>query len=126
MATLDNRKVIVPNGIIMSGAIENFSAPKERRHDMTFGIGYSDNIDKAKEVIKATAAECPHLKHDKGYDIFVKELADSSVNFAFRAWTETANFWPGFFWMQENIKKAFDNEGLNIPFPQMDVHVHNQ
>ncbi len=123
LTTLDNRIVIIPNGTITGGALENLSANPERQIDLTFGIGYGDDIDKARAVIETVIAQCPGYIADKGHNIFVKNLGDSSVDFAVRFWTKGGDYWPAFFFMQENIKKAFDREGVNIPFPQMDVHV---
>ncbi len=125
LTTLDNRKIIIPNGIIMSGAIENLTANPIRKVPMTFGIGYGNDIDKAREVIQRVADECPHIDHDKAVDIVVTELGDNSVNIAVRPWCKTEDYWTVFAWMQENMKKAFDKEGLNIPYPQMDVHLFN-
>jgi small conductance mechanosensitive channel len=123
LTTLDNREVIIPNGAITSGPIENLTKRGERRLDLTFGIGYGDDIDKARTVLDEVVQRCPGAMLDKGYDILVKELADSSVNFAVRFWTTVEDFWPAHFFMQEEVKKAFDKEGVNIPFPQMDVHL---
>ena len=123
LTTLDNLIIIFPNGAITGSALENLTVTGERKLDLTFGIGYGDNIDKARSVIESVIAQCPGYLHDKGHDIFVKNLGNSSVDFAVRFWVETPNYWSAFFFMQENIKKAFDREGVNIPFPQMDVHV---
>ncbi|MCB0636854.1 MAG: mechanosensitive ion channel [Lewinella sp.] len=123
LTTLDNREVIVPNGAVTSGPIENLTRRGERRLDLTFGIGYGDDIDQARAVLDEVINRCPGVMMDKGYDILVKELADSSVNFAVRFWTKVEDFWPAHFFMQEEVKKAFDKAGVNIPFPQMDVHV---
>lgn len=123
LTTLDNRIIFVPNGAITSGPIENITMLGERRLDLTFGIGYRDDIDKAREIIERVLKSVPNALLDKGYDIFVKELADSSVNFGVRFWTAVPDYWPAFTYMQENIKKEFDREGINIPFLQMDVHV---
>lgn len=123
LTTLDNREVIVPNGAITGNPIENLTKRDERRLDLTFGIGYSDDIDQAKAILEEVVNRCPGAKLDKGYDIMVKELADSSVNFAVRFWTATPDFWAANWYMQEEVKKAFDQAGVNIPFPQMDVHV---
>ncbi len=125
LTTLDNRIIIIPNGAISSGPIENLTAPVERKVDLTFGIGYGDDIDKARSIIKQVIENTPNVLLDKGYDILVKELADSSVNFAVRVWVKCENYWPVYFHMQEHIKKEFDKAGVGIPFPQMDVHVHN-
>lgn len=124
LTTLDNRIIIVPNGAIMSGPIENLTANDTRKVPMTFGIGYGDDIDKARKVIQQVADSCPEIDHNQPVDIIVKELADSSVNFAVRPWCKTEDYWTVYAFMHENIKKAFDKEGIGIPFPQMDVHLH--
>lgn len=124
LTTLDNRVVIIPNGVITSAAIENLSMNSERKVPMTFGIGYPDDIDKAREVIKKVIEACPYIDHSKPADILVSELADSSVNFAVRPWCKTEDYWNVHFYMHENIKKEFDKAGVGIPFPQMDVHVN--
>ena len=125
LTTLDNRIIIVPNGAISSGPIENLTSPGERKVDLTFGIGYGDDIDKARSVIESVIAESEQILKDKGTEIFVKELGDSSVNFAVRVWVHVDDYWAVFFYMHEQVKKAFDREGISIPFPQMDVHVDN-
>jgi small conductance mechanosensitive channel len=125
LTTLDNRIIIVPNGAIMGGPIENLTANPIRRIDMTFGIGYTDDIDKARTAIQKVIDENPLILKDQQHDVLVKALADSSVNFAVRVWTKSEDYWTVFFAMQEAIKKTFDAEGIGIPFPQMDVHVHN-
>ncbi len=125
LTTLDNRIVIIPNGAITSGPIENLSANAVRKVPMTFGIGYPDDIDKARTIIQQVADSCPQIDHDQPVDIFVSELGDSSVNFAVRPWCKTEDFWDVHFYMHENIKKEFDKADIGIPFPQMDVHVNN-
>jgi small conductance mechanosensitive channel len=123
LTTLDNRIIIIPNGAITSGPIENLTSPGERKVDMTFGIGYPDDIDKARSVIDQVIQNTPNVMLDKGYDILVKELGDSSVNFAVRVWCKVEDYWGIYFHMQENVKKEFDKAGVGIPFPQMDVHL---
>ncbi|MGS2762115.1 mechanosensitive ion channel family protein [Sinomicrobium sp. M5D2P9] len=125
LTTLDNRVIIIPNGAITSGPLENLTANPVRKVPMTFGIGYPDDIDKAREVIKRVADECPYIDHEKPVDILISELADSSVNFAVRPWCKTEDYWNVHFYMQENVKKAFDKEGVGIPFPQRDIHIYN-
>ena len=93
--------------------------------DLTFGIGYGDDIDKARSVIEQVIKGTDMIIHEKDNHIFVKELADSSVNFAVRVWVDVNDYWPVYFYMHEEVKKAFDREGVSIPFPQMDVHVDN-
>lgn len=121
---IDNRLVIIPNGAVTSGPIQNYTAEGFRRHDLTVGIGYDDDIDKAKEIIEKVVKSTPKVDLDQGYDIFVKGLADSSVNFAVRFVASNEDFWPAYKYFFEHIKKAFDAENIGIPFPQMDVHLH--
>ena len=125
LTTLDNRIIIIPNGSITAGPIENLSANPTRKVPMIFGISYSDDIDKARAVIERVASECPEIDHDQPVEIFVTALADSSVNFTVRPWCKTEDYWKVHFYMHENVKKAFDKEGIGIPFPQMDVHIKN-
>lgn len=124
LTTLDNRIIIIPNGAISSNPLENITANDYRKVPMTFGIGYADDIDKARSVIEKVADSCEFIDHSRPVDIFVSELADSSVNFAVRPWCKTEDYWNVHFYMHENIKKAFDKEGVGIPFPQRDVHVY--
>lgn len=91
---------------------------------MTFGIGYPDDIDKAREVIQKIADACPFIDHEQEVDILVSELADSSVNFAVRPWCKTEDYWNVHFYMHENVKKEFDMAGIGIPYPQMDIHLN--
>jgi len=123
LTTLDNRIIIIPNGAITGGAIENLTANPTRKVPMTFGIGYSDDIDKARKVIEQVAKSCDLIDQSQPVDIFISELGNSSVNFAVRPWVKTEDYWSVYFFMHEQIKKAFDKEGIGIPFPQMDVHV---
>lgn len=125
MTTIDNRNIIIPNGAISNNPLENLTANDMRKVPLTFSIGYSDDIDKAKGVIKKVLESCDKIDHSEPIDILVSELADSSVNLVARPWVKTENFWPVHFYMQENIKKEFDKAGVGIPFPQMDVHMHN-
>lgn len=120
------KKIIVPNGVLSNGSITNYSATGEVCLDLTFSIGYKEDIDKARSVIQQVIDECPYLLKEKGADIYVGELADSSVNFIVRPWVTVATYWDAYFFMHENIKKSFDREKVGIPFPQMDVHVHNK
>lgn len=124
LKTGDNKTVIIPNGGLSTSSMTNFSTEPRRRVDWTIGIGYGDDVDKAKEVIKKLCDEDSRILKDPAVFIAVSELADSSVNFAVRAWVEAGDYWGVFFDMNEKVYKTFDKEGLNIPFPQMDVHVH--
>jgi len=124
LMTPDNKRLIIPNGVVTGGVITNISGQGEVRVDMTFGIGYNDDIDKARAIMQDVIKTCPQVMKDKPVDIFVSELADSSVNFTVRPWANSAHYWDVFFFLNENIKKAFDKEGVSIPYPQMDVHQH--
>ena len=122
MKTGDNKTIIIPNAPLSSSAMVNYSTEPQRRVDMTFGIGYGDDIDKAKSVIKRLIDGDSRILKDPASMIAVSELADSSVNFVVRAWVKAADYWGVFFDMQEKVKKEFDKENISIPFPQMDIH----
>ena len=125
--TPDNKKIIIPNGAVSSGAITNFSAEEKRRVDMEFGIGYSDDIKKAKEtLLKIISSDERIISEPAAPFVAVKELADSSVNIVVRVWVNASDYWGVFFDMQENAKLTFDKEGISIPFPQRDVHLFQQ
>jgi len=121
LATLDNKRIIVPNGVVTSNVITNISGQGQVGVELTFGIGYNDDIDKARSIILAVGKECPYILDDPAQGVVVAELADSSVNLATRPFVKSANYWDAYFYMQENVKKAFDREGISIPYPQMDV-----
>ena len=121
--TPDNKETIVPNGAIYSGLITNYSSKAERRVDMVFGIGYGDDLLKAKSVLKEILDADQRILKDPGATIAVAELGDSSVNFAVRPWVKSADYWGVLFDITEQVKLRFDAEGISIPFPQMDVHL---
>lgn len=123
LLTPDNKKIIIPNGALSNGPITNISGQGKIRVDMVFGIAYGDDIDKARTVIQQVINECPSAMKNTEHDILVTELADSSVNFATRVWTDPATYWDTYFYMHENIKKSFDANGLNFPYPTMDVNI---
>lgn len=126
LKTADNKTIIIPNGGLSTSAMTNFSTEKTRRVDWTIGIAYGDDVDKAKQVIRELAHADTRILKDPEVFIAVSELADSSVNFTVRAWVNAADFWGVYFEMNENIYKVFAKEGLNIPYPQMDVHLHKE
>jgi small conductance mechanosensitive channel len=123
LATLDNRRIIVPNGVVTSNVITNISGQGEIGVELTFGIGYGDDIDQAREIILAVGEKCPYVLDSPAQRVVVAELADSSVNLATRPFVKSENYWDAFFYMQEQVKKEFDKAGVGIPFPQMDVHM---
>lgn len=124
--TPDNRKVIVPNGQITGGTIINYSAKETRRVDMVFGIGYGDDIKKAKDILERILDEDERVLKDPAYTVAVLELGDSSVNFAVRPWVKTPDYWAVYFDVHEKVKLTFDREGISIPFPQRDVHLFRE
>jgi small conductance mechanosensitive channel len=124
LRTGDNKTIIVPNGQIGSGIIINYSTKDTRRVDLTFGVGYGDDLDHVRNVIEQVLDEDDRILDDPSYTIAVAELADSSVNFAVRPWVRSGDYWPVFFALNEAIKKRFDKEGISIPYPQQDVYIH--
>lgn len=125
LKTPDNKTIIIPNGGLSNGSMVNYSTESQRRVDWTFGIGYGDDATKARTVLQALIdADSRILKSPESF-IALSALADSSVNFTVRAWVKSEDYWGVFFDMNENVYNTFAKEGLNIPFPQMDVHLHN-
>jgi small conductance mechanosensitive channel len=124
MKTFDNKTIIIPNGAVSGGSIVNFSTEPQRRVDMTFGIGYDDDIKKAKGILQNLVETDNRILKDPAPQIALKELGDSSVNFIVRVWCEAAEYWNIYFEMQEKVKLTFDQEGISIPFPQRDVHLY--
>ncbi|MEP0356695.1 MAG: mechanosensitive ion channel domain-containing protein [Paraglaciecola sp.] len=124
MTTGDNKEIIVPNGSIYGGNITNYSAKETRRVDMVVGIGYDSDLKKAKAILNEMVAADDRILKDPAPTVAVAELADSSVNFVVRPWVASGDFWPVKFDFTEAVKLRFDEEGISIPFPQMDVHVH--
>jgi small conductance mechanosensitive channel len=125
LITPDNKTVILPNGTLAGTSLINYSTEPTRRVDWTFGISYGDDVDKAKTVIKSLAEADSRILKDPELLVAVSELADSSVNLVVRGWVASADYWAVSFAMNENIYKEFNKVGLHIPYPQMDVHIHN-
>jgi small conductance mechanosensitive channel len=123
--TGDNKTIIIPNGPLANSSMTNFSTLPTRRVDFSFGIGYNDDFQKAKGIIKDIIAADSRIKKDPAPFVRVGELADSSVNITTRVWVDASEYWNVHFDMIETVKTKFDEAGINIPFPQMDVHVHN-
>ncbi len=125
ITTFDNIVNIVPNGSLATGPITNYSLKDTRRAQWVFSIAYGDNYQKAHQVLKKLITEDERILKEPEPFIFLSELNDSSVDITVRAWIKSEIFWPVFFSMSEKVYDAFAKEGLNIPFPQMDVHLHN-
>jgi len=122
LATLDNKRIIVPNGVVTSNVIKNISGQETIGVELTFGIGYNDSIDKARAVILRVGKECPWILDTPEQGVVVGELADSSVNLNTRPFCKSEHYWDVHFYMLENVKKAFDAEGISIPYPQVEMH----
>jgi len=120
----DNKKIIIPNAGVTGGNITNFNVNGTRRVDLVAGIGYSDDIDKAKKVLEDIIAADSRILKDPAPQIAMSEMADSSVNFVVRPWVKPDDYWGVFFDTTETIKKKFDEAGISIPFPQRDVHLY--
>ncbi len=125
MRTGDNRQIIIPNSQIYGGTITNYSAKPTRRIDLVFGIGYGDDIAKAKKIIDDIMQQDERILSDPAPAIALGELADSSVNFNVRPWVKNEDYWPVRADLLEKVKLAFDANGISIPYPQQDVYMHN-
>ena len=125
LKTPDNKIVVVPNGSIMNGSIVNYSDQDTRRIDLIISCGYEDDIDKVRSVLEDIIKKEKRVLKDPKPQIAVTELADSSVNFIFRPWVKRVDYLPVYYSLLEEVKKRFDKEGISIPYPQSDVHIHN-
>ncbi|MEG0008593.1 MAG: mechanosensitive ion channel [Aeromonas sp.] len=123
LTSADNKMVVVPNSAILNGTIVNYSRMDTRRVDMTFGIGYGSDLRKAKQILERLVSEEARILKDPAATIAVAALADSSVNIVVRPWVKTADYWGVWFDFHEKVKLAFDAEGVEIPFPQMVMHM---
>jgi small conductance mechanosensitive channel len=121
--TFDNQVVVVPNGSIWGDNIINVTGSDTRRVDMTFGIGYSDDIDKAQAILEEIVKSHALVLSDPEPNIKMHELGDSSVNFVCRPWTLTGDYWTVYWDITRSVKERFDAAGVSIPFPQQDVHI---
>lgn len=125
LTTLDNKVIIVPNGGLSTGITKNYSKEDIRRVDWEFGIAYGDSYDKAKAVIERLLDNDKRVLKEPARFIALTSLGESSVNIVVRGWVNTADYWDVFFDMNEKVYKTFTAENINIPFPQMDVHLYN-
>lgn len=126
MRTGDNREIIVPNGKIFGDVITNYSARDTRRVDMVFGIGYGDDLLKAKRILEDLVKADDRILAEPKPAVAMNDLGDSSVNFKVRPWVKSADYWDVMSDFTEKVKLTFDAEGISIPFPQMDVHLHKE
>jgi small conductance mechanosensitive channel len=121
--TPDNREIIIPNGSIYGDVIINYSAKDTRRVDLVAGIGYDDDILKAKSILQDILAKDERILDDPAPVVAMGELADSSVNFNVRPWVKSGDYWAVYSDVLEQIKLRFDEEGISIPYPQQDIHI---
>lgn len=124
--TIDNKKVIIPNGPLAGGPINNFTALETRRVDLAIGIGYNDDIRTAIKVLLEMCKKHPKALKDPQPMVAVKEYGDSSINLTIRVWCNTEDYWEVFFALNEQIKYVLDENNISIPFPQRDVHIFNE
>lgn len=123
LKTVDNKTIIIPNGGLSNSTMTNFSTEPLRRVDLTFGIRYSENIGKARQILLDVINSDKRIHQDPAPFVGVISLGESSVNLVTRVWVDTPDYWDVFFSMNENVKIGFDKAGIVIPFPQRDVHL---
>ena len=126
LRTGDNKSVIIPNGAITSGTITNYSAKPTRRIDLIIGVSYDANLAQTKQVLSDAVAKHELVLKDQNVTIGVSELADNSVNLVVRPWVKSENYWPVYFDLLENIKVALDQAGIEIPYPQLSLHLNKE
>ena len=126
LRTPDNKSIVVPNGSIMDGSITNYSEQPTRRIDIIASCSYEDDLDKVKIVLQTILDNEERILTEPKPQIAVSELAESSVNFIVRPWVNSPDYLPVMYSLLENIKKSFDKEGISIPYPQSDVHIHEK
>lgn len=122
LLTPDNKTIVVPNSAVMGNTITNYSTQPQRRIDLVVGVGYDSDLKQVRQELESIAAAEERLLRDKDVVIAVHELADSSVNWVFRSWVNTSDYWPVRWALTEGIKQRFDEVGIEIPYPQMDIH----
>ncbi len=124
LKTFDNKTIFIPNAALSNGSITNFSLEPTRRVDMTFGIGYDDDLKKAKQILQNLVENDERILKDPAPTVALAELGDSSVNFAVRVWVKQEDYWDVYFDFHEKVKLTFDEQGISIPYPQHDVHLY--
>ena len=123
LATIDNKHINLPNSSLTNAAIINYSREGTRRLDLTFSVSYESDMDQVYEVLNRVIDEEDRLLQDPAPAVNLNKCGDSSLDFLLRAWVTTENYWPVFFSLTENGKRALDRAGISIPYPQMDVHM---
>lgn len=123
LATMDNKRIVIPNGSLSNSSISNVTSQDQRKLEVKVGISYESDLKKAKEILEGLLKEDPDIQSDEEMVVFVDSLGESSVVVGFRAWVSTEAYWKTLWRMNERIKLSFDREGIGIPYPQVDVHV---
>ncbi len=123
LSTVDNRRITIPNGNLTSASIVNVTARDQRKLEIKVEIAYSSDLKKAKSILERLLHEDEHVLSDQEMQVFVDELGASGIMLGLRAWVNTEQYWSTKWRLNEEIKLAFDEEGIEIPFPQMDVHI---
>ncbi|MCK9534253.1 MAG: mechanosensitive ion channel [Pseudomonas sp.] len=126
LRTADNKTIILPNGSLSNGSIVNYSTKPTRRVDINVGIGYDDDIKQARAILLSLAAADERVLKDPAAVVYMTSLGESTVNMSLRMWTKSGDFWGVFFTIQEQMKEAFDREGISFPFPQRTVYTIQQ
>ena len=126
LITPDNKAIMIPNGALSNSTIVNYSSKDTRRVDLVFGVGYEDDILHVKRVLSNIIDSCDLILKNPEPFINICEHGDSSVNIAVRVWTKTSDYWNVYFYLIEQAKIKFDEENINIPYPQMDLHIQNK
>ena len=124
LRTADNKTIVLPNGALSNGSITNYSSKPTRRVDINVGIDYGDDIKRARKILLDLAAADERVFKDPAAVVYMTSLGDNSVNLSLRMWTKSADFWGVFFTVQEQMKEAFDREGISFPFPQRTIHIN--
>ncbi len=123
LVTLDNKRVIIPNSTITSSNLINYTAEKLRRIDLVYSVSYDADIGKAKQSLLEVARGNERIKENPAPIIAVCEHAASSINIACQVWCDPSDYWEVFYYMQESVKRKFDEDGISIPYSQLDVHL---
>jgi small conductance mechanosensitive channel len=126
MKTPDNKTIIIPNGTLSNASMVNYSTEEIRRIDLSLGIGYGDDVEKAREILNDIAKSDKRILTDPAPFIGLTEMGDSSVNLTYRVWAKGDDYWAVYFDTNEKVYNEFNKQGINIPFPQMDVHLFKQ
>ncbi|MBR2044922.1 MAG: mechanosensitive ion channel [Agathobacter sp.] len=123
LLTMDNKAIMIPNGTLSNSSIVNVTAMKNRRLDLRFGVAYDSDIAKVKKILEEIIKSDEAVLQEEDMNVFVSDLLDSSIDMGLRCWVKKEDYWTARWRIIENVKLAFDKEGISIPFPQMDVNL---